>query len=73
MDIFEVLKNTLDCQYISDLKKEPNKTIAKKILMSFSLDGYNIDMLSDLAEYLYDDKVEFRTAEQANCFFKNKN
>ena len=29
MDIFEKLKNTLECQYISDLQKEPNKTIAK--------------------------------------------
>ena len=70
MDIFERLKNALECQYISDLKKEPTKTIVKRVMMHISLDGYDIEMLSDLAEYLYDEKIEFETLEQARDFFK---
>jgi len=38
--------------------------------MFISLDGYDIEMLSDLAEYLYDEKIEFETMEQASDFFK---
>ncbi len=70
MDIFEKLRDMLSCQYISDLRSEPNRTKAKKILKYISLQEYPVEMLSDLAEYLYGRKIEFASMQQAVMFFR---
>lgn len=69
MDIFEILRKALNCQYISDLKFEPNKTKAKQLLKVIPLQEYSIETLSDIAEYLYDEKPEFTDMQQAVEYF----
>ena len=70
MDIFEYLRSMLGCQCISDLRFEPYKIRAQRLLQTIPLQGYSLEVLSDLAEYLYDGENRFETMPQAIAFLQ---
>ncbi len=72
MDMFEYLRKMLGCEYISDLRYEPYKTRAQRLLATVPLEGYPLEVLSDLAEYLYGSKNRFETIPQAIAFYKEQ-
>ena len=72
MDIFEYLRKMMECQYISDLRYEPYKTRAQKLLITVPLDECPLEALSDLAEYLYGRESGFQSIPQAIAFYKEQ-
>ena len=56
-DIFEMLRWEVGCQFISELRVEPNLTIAKRKLRRLPLETCTLRELLDLAEYLYRDRL----------------
>ncbi len=69
IDLFEDLRKSVGCMYVSDLRLHPHKNYAKKILRSFDLEKYPLQQLNDMAQYLYDTKLEFEHSQQAGQFF----
>ena len=53
MDVFEKLKTDLNCDYISDLRFEPNLSRAKERVRHMELGSLSTVELTDLVEYLY--------------------
>lgn len=52
-DLFDLLKQQVGCDYISDLRFEPNISIAKNLLRSFEFDSCSLNELNDMACYLF--------------------
>lgn len=71
-DIFEMLRWEVGCQFISDLRVEPNLTIAKRKLRSLPLETCILRELLDLAEYLYRDRLLFSDADSVCRFLREK-
>lgn len=71
MDIFEELRKTLGCMYISDMRFMPYRRQALGMVLLLNLDKYPIEQLSDLSEYLTDKKISFESSEQALAYFKD--
>lgn len=72
MDIFLLLKETVGCEYISDLHIEPYNRIAKRLLKSIVLEEYSLHTITDLINYIYDEKIDFATIAQVKEFLKKK-
>ena len=68
-DLFEEVKTTVGCDYISDLRFEPYNSHAKKLMSVCDIDGLPLHTLSDLASYLYNEKQIFQSMEEAKHFF----
>ena len=68
-DIFEKLKKSIGCTYISDLKDEPYCTEAKTLLKAMDLEEYSLEELNDIACYLYG--MQFSTQELALTFLRS--
>ena len=60
------------CEYISDLQCLPYREPAKRAVSGFDLQQYPLHQLSDLADYLYGEKIQFETYEQAKAFFQQR-
>lgn len=71
MDIFELMKNAVGCEYISDLRNEPYWSEANYLLASLSLDNYSFSELCDLSEYLYG-RSYFKSQEAAISFLRSE-
>ena len=69
-DIFETLKNTLGCEYISDMKFEPYRTKAKEALKSMKLSILSLSELKDIAQYLYG-KTDFKSRDDILQYLGN--
>ena len=69
MDLFELLQDKVGCEYISDMRSEPHRSRARKIIKELNLEDYTLTELSDMAEYLYDRKPDFSNMRQAQSFF----
>jgi len=69
-DVFETLKNTLGCEYISDLKFEPFRTKAMRALKSMELNALSLSELEDIAQYLYG-KTDFKSRDDILQFLAN--
>ena len=69
-DIFETLKNTLGCEYISDMKFEPYRTKAKEVLKSMELSALSLSELKDLVRYLYE-KADFKSRDDILQYLGN--
>ena len=70
MDIFEDLRKTLGCNYISDLRLSRNLHMVFKAVANMKLEQYCSEQLADLAEYLTDTKIHFETKAQAVKFYE---
>lgn len=53
VDVLEFLRQALYCDYISDLRREPYNTQAKKLLKHIDLSRYPANQQRDIYEYLY--------------------
>lgn len=71
-DLFEVVAKQLRCTYISDFKFAEKRRNALRLLSEMELDDYAISSLEDMAEYLFDEKVHFLSAEEAHHYFGEK-
>ena len=52
-DLFDLLKQQVGCDYISDLRFEPYNSIAKNKLRCCEFDSCSLSELNDLAHYLF--------------------
>lgn len=68
-DIFEQLKKSLGCTYISDMKMEPYCSEAKALLKTMDIEEFSLRELNDISCYLYG--MQFANKEQALCFLKS--
>ena len=70
VDLFEVIKNQIGCTYISDYRVEPNyRAAAVSAMRRAELNDYSISALEDMADYLFSEKVQFRSHEDARKYF----
>lgn len=53
-DLFDLLKQEIGCDYISDLRFEPYKSIAKKKLKCCEFDSCSLKELNDITHYLFE-------------------
>lgn len=70
MDLFEFVQQKLCCEYISDLGQYPCIFAARREMAQMDLQPYSLGELEDMAEYLYFKRPCFRTARQAEEFFR---
>ncbi len=71
-DLFELLREKLGCEYISDLRQPRYLAESRRMVARLSLDEYSLFALSDVAEYLYGEKISFDSVEQAKIFFSRQ-
>lgn len=69
--IFEKLQHALGCEYLSDIKIENNLKILQ-ILNKMPLTDYNLAELSDLTEYISEERITFTDHVQAKDYFKDQ-
>ncbi|MGN0492011.1 MAG: hypothetical protein ACI4F7_00030 [Acutalibacteraceae bacterium] len=72
MDIFEQLKESAGCEYISDLRFSPFKERALKQLPFLPIEELTVFQLNDLASYFYNSTSRFEDKNAALAFFKEK-
>lgn len=72
MDLFELLKNKLGCDYISDMRYGDVNRQAKYLMKDIDFKSYSTFVLSDMAEYLYKSRQIFNHTEEARIFFVGK-
>ena len=53
VDVLEFLRQALYCDYISDLRREPYNTQAKKLLQQVDMRRFPDNQQRDIYEYLY--------------------
>ena len=53
VDVLEFLRQALYCDYISDLRREPCNTQAKKLLQQVDMRRFPANQQRDIYEYLY--------------------
>ena len=70
MDVFEKLKTTIGCDYVSDMLLEPYYTEAQKLLKTMELENCSVAELNDITNYFY--SKHFDTADAAICFLKGR-
>ena len=68
-DLFEVLRIHVGCDDISDLQYGENNRSAKEFMTTVDLSQWPLDILSDVAEYLFRKKQKFDSFDQARLFF----
>ena len=71
MDLFETLKYTVGCPYISDLRHAPYDGAAKHVLRTLDLRAYSLKELSDAVTYLCGTAVAFHCHGQADDFLRS--
>ncbi len=64
-DLFEILREKVRCEYISDMKSEPYKSIAKKHLSEMDLSVYGLEVLNDACNYFYENTPPFNDIKDA--------
>lgn len=68
-DLFEELRAALGCSYISDLRSPVYLKAAREAVAAMAVAEYPLTALSDMAEYLYAEKLCFESHEAARRFF----
>lgn len=69
MDLFETLREKVQCQYISDLRTFWYKGAAREAVKGIDIGKYSLKELSDAAQYLYDKRQDFQSYAEAAKFF----
>lgn len=64
-NLFEVLREKVGCNYISDMKYDPYKEIARKTLSAMNLSDYSLNVLNDACQYFYNKESEFLSKKEA--------
>lgn len=68
MDIFEQLKDKIGCKCISDLRYDPYRTKAKRMLKELDIEQCSLFELNDLEFYFYEKR--FETVDEVLSFLK---
>ena len=71
-DLLELIRQKLNCTYISDLRNEPNNSFARQLLKKLNLKKYSLRVLNDTCSYLYCGQGGFTSQESAIAFMQNK-
>ena len=69
MDIFEDLKRTIGCAYISDMAVGETRKQARIAVRDMDVTAYPFSQLSDLYRYLYAEKRTFSNYDEAMTAF----
>lgn len=69
MELLEKLGKRVGCLYISDLRYEPYKLLAKQELQALNLQEYALQELTDAVQYLYETNTHFESYAEAAQFF----
>ena len=72
-DVFEELKKVVRCENISDMRFSPWQEKARKAIACMELSDYPMFALSDAANYLYGEKMEFVSCDDAQEYFRKRN
>ena len=64
-DLFEILREKVSCEYISDMRFGPYKFIAQKHLSKMDLSIYGLEVLNDACNYLYEITSPFNNLKDA--------
>lgn len=64
-DLFEILREKVSCEYISDMRYEPYKSIAQKHLSKMDLSIYGLEVLNDACNYFYEIASPFNNLKDA--------
>ncbi len=70
LDLFDNLQADVGCQYISDMRSGTYNELAKERMSKMDMHNIPLATLSDMAEYLYKEKVTFADYAEAESFFK---
>ncbi len=70
-DLFEYLARRLGCEYISDMTRGLYNQKARQVMAELDCSRYPLDVLNDVAEYLYGKKHCFETVGEATRFFRS--
>lgn len=68
-DLFETLWQNAGCEYMSDLKTEPYRSMIPQLLSKLSIEDYPLSAFEDLSAYLDGEKQEFTSHEQVRIKF----
>lgn len=71
-DLFETLRETVNCACISDMRFAPYRDKARRELTRLDLAVYPLSVLEDMSEYLYESKLAFSNMDEAVKFFRVK-
>lgn len=71
-DLFETLCETLGRLYVSDLHREPYRTMAAEQMIAMDLNGYSPKVLSDIANYLFDEQPVLKDGADAKHYLEMK-
>lgn len=71
-DLLEIIKNTVGCEYISDLCVGTYKHKAKSFLRNAYIQNYPLNVLSDAAQYIYGTNIKFSSRDEAIEFFRRE-
>ena len=69
MNLFERLRKEVGCTYLGDLQCGKTGIRAKEQMKKINFEKQPLNVLSDMAEFLYGCKVEFKSADEAKEFF----
>lgn len=72
-DLFELLREQVGCEYISDLCQPQYKRIGRQKMSVLPIEEYPLSVLADMAEYLYGERPDFADQVQAKRFFVTQN
>lgn len=71
-DLFEDMRTAIGCSFISDLRFEPNLTCARKTMAHMEPGRYPLSQLKDMLSYLYGEKSELHSVQEAHELFQRK-
>ena len=72
-DLFEMIKNAVGCEYISDLRFGMNNRKAQVFLRNADIENYSLSVLSDAAQYIFSTNIKFSSKGEATGFFRSEN
>ncbi len=72
MDLFIQLKEAVGCEFISDMRREPYNSQARRTLKTILPEDCPVQVLLDIIFYIYGEKNCFETVEQAKEFLAGK-
>lgn len=68
-ELFEIVRERLNCDYVSDLRVEPYRHKAIDVMHEMNLKQFSLVSLEDMAEYVSDKDVKFDDYAEAETFF----
>lgn len=71
-NLLDMMKNTIQCEYISDLRFSIYNKQARSFLENINAYDYSLSHLANAVCYIFGVKEEFKTYEDVVLFLKNE-